>query len=359
MTTVSIIMASYNHGKFIGEAIQSVLNQSYKDFELIIIDDCSTDNTLDVINQFMDERIKLTVLPSNQGQFVATNIGLDQAHGKYIGILNSDDAFYKDKLKKQVYFLDSHPDIAAVFTHADIADESKSSERKYQLYHSIFDQKNRSRFQWLNYFFHYGNCLCHPSVLIRKNIHHDIGYYDPRFANCADLQYWIRLLSKYEIYILPEKLTKFRIHTNNDNMSGNSEPSQRRMHWEDYQAKLLYFNGLLSDDIFLKVFPETKKFMLKNQTKNITNYLLARIALEKNIVYFDALGLRILFEMMQDNKMAAQLKEIYNFNYKDLIQLTGKARPFQTKKIVKKCFENLRKYIHPIIHILRKFSYAK
>src|SRR4029079_11044134 len=108
MTTVSIIMASYNHEKFIGEAIQSVLDQSYDDFELIIIDDGSTDNSVDKIKQFTDKRIKLILSSSNQGQFVSTNIGLDQASGKYIGILNSDDMFHVDKLKKQVHFLESN-----------------------------------------------------------------------------------------------------------------------------------------------------------------------------------------------------------------------------------------------------------
>lgn len=350
MTKASIIMAAYNHEKFIADAIQSVLDQTHQNFELIIVDDCSTDSTVNMIKQFKDDRIKLTLLPSNQGQFVATNLALTQVTGKYIGILNSDDAYAKDKLTKQINFLNSNLNIAAVFTLAEMMDENTTTKEN-KLYHSIFNKKNRSRFEWLNYFFNYGNCLCHPSVLIRKEVHDEIGCYDPRFANCADLHLWIRLVSKYEIHIMQEKLTRFRLHTQNKNMSGNSAISQRRMHWEDYQTKLMYFHDLIDERDFLKVFPEAKKFIKKENNKHNINYLLSRVSLETNNTYFNALGLRILFEMMHSNVIVNQLEELYHFTYRDLISLTGQANPFQPNELVSPSFKDLIRYSY---HKFRK-----
>ncbi len=330
MPKVSIIMASYNHEKFVKEAIESVLNQSLQDFELIIIDDASSDHTVNVIKKFNDARINLTILKRNQGQFAATNFGLQHATGEYIAILNSDDAFYPEKLKKQVHFLDNHSKIGAVFSHADVFyEDSRHFLNKFRAYSSIFNQSNRTKHEWLNYFFFYGNCLCHPSVLIRSQCHQELGLYDPRFANCADFQFWIRLIAKYDIHIIQEKLTKFRIHKKNGNMSGQSFSSQKRMRWEDYQAKLQFFDGLLSEDDFFMAFPETKKFIHKKHAPYLTDYLLARWALEKKDCYLDALGLYIIFNMMKDGEKTRLLAEYYDFFPKDIIQLTGQSNPFQ------------------------------
>lgn len=324
-------MASYNHEKFIQEAVQSVLNQSFQDFEFIIIDDASTDHTVKMIETFNDARIQLTVLSKNQGQFVATNLGLEKAKGEYIGILNSDDVFHPEKLTKQVAFLDNNHKIGAVFSHAEVIYENKNFFNKFRTYSSIFNQPNRTRHEWLNYFFFYGNCLCHPSVLIRSKCHQEIGYYDPRFANCADFQFWIRLAAKYDIHVIDEKLMTFRIHKKNNNMSGNSSTSKKRMRWEDYQAKLQFFNALLSEEDFLRTFPESKKFIFDEQTPILNQYLLARLALETKNSYLEAIGLRILFEMMQNSHTRHQLDNYYNFQYKDLIQWTGKSDPFQMR----------------------------
>ncbi len=348
MPRVSIIMASYNHEKFVQEAIQSVLDQSFQDFELIIIDDASTDNTVNVIKKFNDARIDLTVLEQNQGQFVATNLGLEKASGEYIGILNSDDAFYPQKLHKQITYLDNNLNIGAVFSFVEMINEK--SRPMIALNDHYFNKNNRTRHEWLNYFFFYGNCLCHPSVLIRAKCHQELGYYDPRFANCADLQFWIRLTAKYNIHIIQEKLTKFRMLDKNGNMSGNSHASQKRTRWEDYQAKLQFFNGLLSEDDFFIAFQETKKFIHKKHHPYFTDYLLARAAIEKKDFYLDALSLQVLFNMMNDTQTRHTLEEYYNFSLKNLTQLTGQLNPFQmTFPFSKK----IRRWIKKFVIILR------
>ena len=153
MPKVSVVMASYNHEKYVGQAVRSVLDQTYQDFELVITDDSSTDRTAAEIAQFTDPRIRLFRSPRNRGQFVATNHCLREATGEYIAVLNSDDVFLPAKLERQVRFLDEHPDVGAVFCQARIIDEqSRIMQGK-----KTFLCENRSRAEWLNRFFYKDN----------------------------------------------------------------------------------------------------------------------------------------------------------------------------------------------------------
>ena len=119
MPKVSVILTSYNHEKYICEAIESALDQTFSDFELIIIDDCSSDHSWDLINQYSDSRIKAHRNEVNDGGVVGVNRAISEwTRGEYIAIHHSDDVWELDKLEKQVAFLDAHADIGAVFTDA-------------------------------------------------------------------------------------------------------------------------------------------------------------------------------------------------------------------------------------------------
>ena len=109
MPRVSVIMASYNHEQFVGRAIQSVLDQTFQDFEIIVTDDASPDGTADVIRSFQDPRISVEQFERNR-QDSARNRCLARATGDYISILNSDDEFHPRKLEEQVAWLDAHPE---------------------------------------------------------------------------------------------------------------------------------------------------------------------------------------------------------------------------------------------------------
>jgi glycosyltransferase involved in cell wall biosynthesis len=121
---VSVLIKSYNHAQFVAQTIQSVLDQSFQDFEIVVTDDGSTDGTPDVIRSFADPRISLDVLPSNRGISAAMNATLARARGELVAILNSDDYALPDRLEWQVAFFDAHPDMGAVFTMPKVVDES-------------------------------------------------------------------------------------------------------------------------------------------------------------------------------------------------------------------------------------------
>lgn len=209
-------MPSYNHVAFVGEAIQSILDQSFQDFDIVVTDDGSRDGTPDIIAKFSDPRIKLEVFSENRGGVIAGNSALRRASGKYIARLNSDDFFLPDKLEKQVSFLEANPDIAAVFGLPRLIDEGgKPFADGYQEFTFPFPHPRPSREEWLRFFFLKGNCLCFPTVLIRRSIFDEIGLLDPRLANLPDLDMWVRLCMKHDIYVMQTELTAFRKHKRN------------------------------------------------------------------------------------------------------------------------------------------------
>jgi glycosyltransferase involved in cell wall biosynthesis len=182
------------------------------------------------------------------------------ARGKYIAIHHSDDAWLPDKLEKQVAYLDSNPNVGAVFSWAQIVDDSGLPfQDEDHSYSHIFEQPDRTRYEWLNYFFYKGNALCHPSVLIRKTVYDDIGLYRYGMVQLPDFDMWVRLAMKYEIHIMPEKLVRFRIHKNESNSSGDRPDTRTRFQFE-YLQVLQNYKEILSFSELKKVFPIVKKY---------------------------------------------------------------------------------------------------
>ena len=167
MPKISIIMSCYNHDKFVIDAINSVLNQSFKDFEFLIIDDNSTDKTFEIVNSFKDPRIKAFRNEKNFGMVFNTNSLIKKSSGEYIAIINSDDSWLPEKLQKQFDFLENNVGYGACFTIANIIDEDNKiikNNIQESLKYLEFD-----RFGFLNYFFFYNKiwritnkniCLC-------------------------------------------------------------------------------------------------------------------------------------------------------------------------------------------------------
>ena len=151
--TVSVIIPSYNHEKYIRQCIQSVLDQTFQDFEIIITDDGSSDRTVEIIETFTDPRIKIYRNYINKGASVATNNCILNSHGKYIAMLSSDDIWFPEKLDIQVNFLEKHQDISVVFSKVEWIDQDNKLIRGFLPYKQVFNVSNRTRFEWLRHFF--------------------------------------------------------------------------------------------------------------------------------------------------------------------------------------------------------------
>lgn len=326
MPKVSVIIPTYNQEQYISEAIDSVLSQTYQDFEIIITNDGSSDQTLQHLQEKTDPRIRLFSFDQNQGVSLAANHCIRHATGELIAILDSDNIFLPDKLEKQVDFLTKNPEFDAVFTHAKIINKNGNNhEGKEALFEKVFSQKNKDRFQWLNSFFYADNSLCNTSVLIKKSCYDKIGLYDPRLRQVHDLDFWIRLCLKSEIYILPEPLVLFRFHDRN--ISGITPENMIRHVWEIPQVLEHYLSSELIP-IFHKIFPELEQFETPIEIDNL-QFLIAKLALTVQRPSHQYFGIYTLYQLMKNPQTAEYIAKKYSFKYTDLIHLAGSHDIFQ------------------------------
>lgn len=311
MPTVSVVLSSYNHEAFIRESIESILCQTFNDFELIIIDDCSGDRSWEIIQSYEDSRIRAIRMPENTGAGYWKDIP-NLAKGEYIAIAHSDDYWRYDKLEKQYNFLLEHPTVGACFSEVIIVDDAGNPlQSEEDLYCSVFKQKNRNRFQWLRFFFDSGNCLCHPSVLIRKNLYYECGLMTSGLSGLPDFCQWIRVCLYHDIYIYHDTLTYFRVHAGGENTSADTIEKRRRLVIEEY---LLYseFLKLNQEDDFVKVFPEAEKYNIDGMI--FIPFALAKIMLESPKKHCKLYGLQLLYELFQNSTYKQLMMDKYKYN---------------------------------------------
>jgi glycosyltransferase involved in cell wall biosynthesis len=253
MPRVSVVIASYNHERFVRQAVESVLGQTFGDIEVCITDDGSSDATPDVIAGIRDERIRFNRFERNRGISAALNDAIRRSSGEFIAELNSDDYFLPDKIAIQVGVLESNPAVGAVFGYpAFIDDGGRSVADDDTFYKSVFRVANCPRAQWLKRFFYWGNCLCQPTLMARRRCHDEIGLYDERLAQVHDLDLYLRILGRYAIHVVPEALTMFRILGGEKNASAPKPAANSRTRWETERVLRHYLT--LDDALFAEVF---------------------------------------------------------------------------------------------------------
>lgn len=194
---VSIIMPSYNTENFIVDTINSVLNQTYKNWELIIVDDCSTDNTMDIFKQFNDDRIKICQNEKNSGAAISRNKALMKAKGKWIAFLDSDDLWFPDKLEKQIKFMEDNDYHFSYTNYEEIDEESKSLNRL------ITGPKKITKRKMYNY--------CWPGCLTVMYDAERVGSVQIKdIKKNNDYAIWLQVCKKENCYLLNECLAKYR-----------------------------------------------------------------------------------------------------------------------------------------------------
>ena len=228
--TVSVIISTYNRADFLHRAIKSVLAQTYIDFELIIVDDASSDNTKEVVNSFYDERVEYLRHDNNKGAPAARNTGVKKAKGEYIAFLDDDDEWLSDKLEKQVKKMGKVSDkVGLIYSGWQIIENSYSSRK----YYPQFKGDVRKRL------------LLGPTVgsvskvLIKKKCFDKVGVFDESLKSCQDWDMWKRLSDYYEFDFVEDSLTRIHLHGNQISTDLSSLiPGRTRMikkHMEDFR----------------------------------------------------------------------------------------------------------------------------
>jgi glycosyltransferase involved in cell wall biosynthesis len=215
----SIIMPAYNAESTIYDSIESVIKQSYEKWELIIINDGSTDDTIKVVSQFKDSRIKL-ISQENKGVAEARNTGIRFSNGDFIAFLDSDDIWDEKKLEIQINYLTVN-DIDLL--HTDFFYFSTNiTDRKYKKYIEPYNFDLSDHEKLL-----INDVIVASSVIIRKNTINSVGYFDSSFYGVEDWDYWIRLSKDHKIGKIDNPLTYYR-----ENMKGISKNFERQLNQE-------------------------------------------------------------------------------------------------------------------------------
>jgi glycosyltransferase involved in cell wall biosynthesis len=208
MPKVSVVIPTYNRAHFISDAIQSILTQSFRDSEIIIIGDGSTDNTAEVVSAFP----VIYSCEENKGVSVARNRGIELAQGEYIAFLDSDDIFMEDALAKGVEVLDKHPEVGFSCGQMYIADEMGRILKleKAPLKHSCVRQGKEDIRELLIFGHHFTT----STAMVRKSCLDEVGLFDPSFSyGSEDIDLFVRLAKRYAVAYIAEPLVKYRYHS--------------------------------------------------------------------------------------------------------------------------------------------------
>jgi glycosyltransferase involved in cell wall biosynthesis len=205
---VSVVMPVYNGELYIREAIDSILNQTFSDFELIAIDDCSTDSSVKLVESYTDPRIRLITNSANRGVRFVANQGYELARAEYIARMDCDDISLPQRLEKEVQYLDRHPEIAVVGAQSIFIDTADKLHHSQNMLHCAAEP---SSIRWTA---SYECPFVNPSVMFRKQIvWGELGGYDENATFAEDYEMWLRLLRhNYQGANLPEVLVKYRIN---------------------------------------------------------------------------------------------------------------------------------------------------
>jgi glycosyltransferase involved in cell wall biosynthesis len=232
---VTVLMAVHNGARHLREAVDSILAQTFRDFEFLIVDDGSTDQSLAILASYSDPRIVIIRNATNVGLTKSLNIGLAAARGELVARQDADDRSYPERLASQVAFLDAHPEIAAVGAQARIIDgdghQLPADERKPLDAESI-------RFALL-----FSNPIVHTAATFRRKL---VDGYDERFVTSQDVELWSRLAENHPLANLPERLVDLRVHAQSVSATRYTRGNVR--HIEDVlTANLRRFLG--TDDV--------------------------------------------------------------------------------------------------------------
>ena len=241
---ISVVMPVYNAEAYLQEAIESILNQTFTDFEFIIVDDASTDNSHKIIEEFSkkDKRILILKNEKNFGIAETRTIGTKYAKGKYIAVADADDVSISTRFERQYNYLEKHSDCGVVGGFIQLFDSDTGKIIGVRKYYEDDANLRKRLFLYCP--------IAQPVCMIRKEVFENIGYYDPKYPPAEDLDLWFRIGRRYKFANIQEILLKYRVHNQSATIS-----RIQKMEAMTLEIRKKYSNGYgYSMTIFDKIY---------------------------------------------------------------------------------------------------------
>lgn len=204
---ISVLISVYNGEKYIEQALKSIYNQTYQDFEVVIVDDGSTDRTAEIVFKMKDSRTFIYRNSENKGLTKSLNIGLKLCRGEYIARMDADDISRPQRFEKQIEFLKEHPDCIVLGCWCDRIDSNGQI-------HGAYDRRPTKPADIKRRLL-YGNCIAHPTAMALRALLMEVGGYNEKYAYAQDHDLWLRLSERGQIYNLDEYLVGLRFWPEN------------------------------------------------------------------------------------------------------------------------------------------------
>lgn len=256
MPEISVIIPTYNYGKFLPETLDSVLNQTYQDFEIIVVDDGSTDNTAKIAHDYIKkypDKIRY-LFQKNQGCGAACNRGIRESAGNYIALLGADDIWYPEKLELQIHYLKEHPDMSMVFTEFEYIDSNGRTL-------GFSDRRKKIPIDGMILKYYIKHPLILPSsVLIKRQVFDRVGLFDET-TYCEDADMFFRITKFFQVGLIEKSLLKYRRH----NMNFTSDQTKQIKRNEDI---LKVYKKFLNEE---REFAKENKEAVKRRFSRIYN----------------------------------------------------------------------------------------
>lgn len=291
---VSVIMAAYNCSQFVDESINSIMNQTYSNIELIIVDDNSTDNTRVILEKWKKTypQINLIFNSKNTGPANARNIAIRMASGKYLAIMDADDISMPERIEKQVNFMEENAEIGVLGTECRILHKNVIIKPKF----------NHDK---IKIAFLFGNQLSHPSIMIRASLLKNLNFlYNESFVPAEDYYLWINLINSTLFANINEELVFYRLHGDNISKTMKNsiiENSINSVHWRNFDNNITDFTRLNLNKLMRRQYLDLtikKKFFLLHEICRL-------IELNKRNRYFN----NRYFEVLMINLISILIKK--------------------------------------------------
>ncbi len=317
--TVSVIIPAYNSEDTVAETIASVLGQTFADFELIIVDDGSTDGTEAVIRRFEDSRLRL-VTQANGGPSAARNAAIALSQGTYLAFLDADDCWHPDKLDHHLAFVRAH-EARASFTWVEVHNDDGSPEEAADIA-AWFNRTCPSQAEMVARFFASGNFLCASTALIERELVLAAGGFCLTSIQTQDFELWSRLLKVTPLEILAEPLTMYRRRSQASNLTYDPANSAR-IQFEVQQIYRTMFAGMPAA-LFDAAFPQRQR-TAAHPSAAVLELEQAFLLLEHSEAWVRYLGLEQLYTLLQAPEMVETAAAQYAFTLPDFFALTRAA----------------------------------